>query len=477
VPNRVVALLLVLGTIGAGCLPAASPTLPPRPSTPARLVLHELQPRQPDGSRPDGARLQAIDPDTLEDLPDLPPLEVPACSSGLSVQPAGQVGAVVLAAGGGPACAQAPSAAVRLLDLRAWTWGADLALPSDAAEPLRLDGPLAWSPDSRWLYLLTATTGEPATRQLWRLDSTASSPPVHVGIDFIPERIDPAPNGSAIFVLGGRSQDGSRAGAAVAGSAFVAIYDPQTLAERLRVPLSGLKLGLPDQPVGSLRPAVAMAPDGSRYYVAHADRPVLDVVDVRAPRLERLERSIALRSANDTMRIAGASAGAWLRASPDGAHLYVWQLASAPEDDLGLQQVDVGSWRVQTLDPIAARLGASLDGQWLFRLDPSYAQRPGVQRARDPAGARLSVLDASGGDEVAVLERDRFSLVVGQYGPQRLYTVEVEPAAPTEADASQDSRRARPAMALVAFAVGSWRELARRSLDGRSWPVTTQAVW
>ena len=475
-PHRLVALLLVLGTITAGCLPAATATLPPRPSTAARLVLHELQPRQPDGSRPAGARLQAIDPDTLEDLPDLPPLEAPACSSGLSVQPAGQLGAIVLGAGGGPACAQAPSAAVRLLDLRAWTWGADLALPAEATAPLRLDAPLAWSPDSRWIYLLTATTSAPETRQLWRLDSTASSPPTHISIDFIPQRIDPAPNGSAILVLGGRSQDGSRAGAAVAGSAFVAIYDPQTLGERLRVPLSGLDLGLPDQPVGSLRPAVAMAPDGSRYYVAHADRPVLDVVDVRAPHLERLERSIALRS-SDAMRIAGASAAAWLHASPDGAHLYVWQLASAPEDDLGLQQVDVGSWRIQTLDPIAARLGSSLDGQWLFRLDPSYAQRPGVQRARDPSGARLSVLDAAGRDEVAVLERDRFSFILGQYGPARLYTVEVDPTARGEADGSQDGRRARPATSLVAFAVGSWQELARRGLDSPSWPVTIQPVW
>jgi hypothetical protein len=237
------------------------------------------------------------------------------------------------------------------------------------------------------------------------------------------------------------------------------------------VPLSGLDLGTAGQSFGSLRPGVTLAPDGSRYYVAHADRAVLDVVDIRAPRLERLERSVSLLDGPTDL----SSPAAWLRAGADGAHLYVWHATAEPDDDVGLQMVDVGTWRVQTVDPIAIRLGPSLDGQWLFRLDPAFAQRPGAQRSRDPSGARLSVLDASGRDEVAVLAQDRFTFAIGQYSPRRLYVLELDP--PQPAADGQGQRRGRPPTTLVAFASGSWGELARRPLDTPGWLVTTEGVW
>ena len=192
------------------------------------------------------------------------------------------------------------------------------------------------------------------------------------------------------------------------------------------MPLSGLSLGMPDGLTGSLSPGVAVARDGSRYFVVHADRPVLDVVDTRAPRLERLERKRVV----DGPTTSGTRE-AWLGVSADGTHLFTWRRAESPADDLGLQVVDVGTWRVQTVDAIAERMGSSLDGHWLFQLDPPAAIRPGVppppQRGpRSRTGARLSVLDAATRTEVAVLADDQFFFSAGQYGADRFYVTQAD---------------------------------------------------
>jgi hypothetical protein len=290
------------------------------------------------------------------------------------------------------------------------------------------------------------------------IDSSLASAPTSVRLDFVPERLDLAPTGSAVFVLGGRSADNTRATAAVPASGFLAVYDPLSLVERIRVPLSGLDIGQADQAPGSLWPGVAIAPDGSRYYVAHADRPLLDVVDVRAPRFERLERSISLR---DVPPATGTSS-AWLSASADGAHLYVRQPAGDPRDDLGLQMVDVGSWRVRTVDPVAVRLASSPDGRWLFRLDPPLSQRVGAQRSRDPTGARLSVLDSSTLSEHVVLDQDHFAFNVAQYGTDHVYVLDRQPG--------------RSAM-LIAYASATWQPIAWREMDAPGWLVTAQSAW
>jgi hypothetical protein len=318
---------------------------------------------------------------------------------------------------------------------------------------------IAWSADGRAMYVITSTPA-PEERRLWLVDTSGATPPVSVRLDFVPVRVDAAPNGSAIFLLGGQSSESGT----IPGSGFLAIYDPKTLAERVRVPLSGLNIGPPSARGAPLQPAVALAPDGSRYYVAHADRPVIDVVDIRAPRLERLERTISLR---DTPSQTGSSQ-AWLGVSPDGAHLFTWRHVDSPDDDLGLQVIDVHTWQVQTLDPIATRIGSSLNGQWLFELDPPAISRPGAaprqQRGpRDFSGARLSVLDAATRTEVAVLERDEFSFGVGQYGPDRLYVMQF---------GGRDA-----AGTLIAYDTASWSQIARRPLETPGWLATTSPLW
>ncbi|MBV9169052.1 MAG: hypothetical protein JOZ81_03065 [Chloroflexi bacterium] len=453
---RFLVLAALLTLVSTACLGSTTTRVPAR-VPPSRLVLQTFVPRQQDAPR--RSTLTAIDPDTLEDAPEVPALDVVPCSSGFRVQPTGQLLASVAGATGAGACADAPTAAVRLLDLTAWTWRDDIALPTGGStlRPDALQGPaLAWSPDGRWLYLIT--TDETEQRQLWLIDtSSRGATPLSVRLDFVPERLDVAPNGSSVFVLGGRSADNTRESMAVPGSGFVAIYDPLSLTERIRVPLSGLDIGQADQAPGSVWPGVAMAPDGSRYYVVHGDRPLVDVVDVRAPHFERLERSISLR---ETAPATGTSS-AWLAASPDGARLYVWQPTAEPSDDLGLQMVDVGTWHVETVDPIATRLGSSAQGPWLFRLDPPLSQRPGAQRSRDPTGARLSVLDSKTLTEQAVLDQDHFAFNLSQYA-DRTYVIDRQPGRST---------------LLTEFANGSWASVTQRELTAPGWLITAQSVW
>jgi len=452
------------------CLPGTGPgAQTPKAPQAARLVLGSIE------TNPRGTLLRAVDPDTLADVPGLDPLELPACSSSLKVQPAGGLAVAVIGAfEDAQRCPDAPGATLRVLDLNTWTWKPDIPLPATASadDPLRLDAtnpaPIAWSADGRSVYALTTTPSE--QRRLWLVDLGGASQPMSVAIDFVPARLDIAPNGSAVFVLGGQAAGNSRQGAVVAGSAFVAIYDPRTLVERVRVPLSGLSLGLQDAPTGSLSPGVAVAPDGSRYFVVHADRPVLDVVDTRAPRLERLERSVSLRDGPSTL----GTRSAWLGVSPDGSRLYTWRRAETPADDLGLQVVDVGTWRVQTIDAVAERMGSSSDGRWLFELDPPDFLRAGIpppqQRGpRDRTGARLSVLDAVTRTEVAVLAGDQTFFSAGLYGADRFYV--------TEVTRGQRGADGTPVATTVAYDATSWHEIARRSLDMPSTLLSLSLPW
>lgn len=115
-------LLLLIG----GCASAAQQTAPKQTAKSARLILASLTPERT------ATRLQAIDPDTLADDASLEPRELSRCASSLVVQPGGKLAVAVSgAATWSRQCADAPSAAVNLLDLQAWTWHTPLQLPSD----------------------------------------------------------------------------------------------------------------------------------------------------------------------------------------------------------------------------------------------------------------------------------------------------------------------------------------------------------
>jgi DNA-binding beta-propeller fold protein YncE len=444
-----------------GCACASAQTAEPKlvQHAAARLVLQTYSYQQRGGML-----LQPIDPDTLADDPTVEPLDIPGCATGLVVDPSGRYAVAATGATGWRDCGDASSAAVQVLDLRAWSWRAPIAL----ADPhtLRLDAsdrwPLAWSADGDAVYTLTVPSTPPEQRKLWRLDPTGARAPQALTIDYVPQRLDVAPNGSALFVLGGQSQGNSRQGAAVPGSAFVAIYDPKTLVERVRVPLSGLNLGAPENAPGTLIPGVAVAPDGSRYYVAHADRPALDVVDTRAPKLERLERRLSLREAPSST----GTRAAWLGVSRDGSRLFAWRRAESIGDELGLQMIDTRTWQVVTIDAIAQRMGWSVDGRFAFALDPPASLRPGATRPdnrgpRDATGARLSVLDATGHTELALLSNDYAPVGVSQFGADRVLVSHFE----------------RHFTSIQVFDTRTWTEVARRQIDTLGQLAGARSVW
>ena len=61
----------------------------PKPARAARLVLGSVDANQ------GGMMLRPVDPDTLADVPGVDPLELPPCSSGLKMQPAGALAVAV----------------------------------------------------------------------------------------------------------------------------------------------------------------------------------------------------------------------------------------------------------------------------------------------------------------------------------------------------------------------------------------------
>jgi hypothetical protein len=282
---------------------------------------------------------------------------------------------------------------------------------------------------------------------LWRFDVAGGSAPASIALDTVPVRLDIAPNGTGVYVLGGlQREDRSMIG----GTTLLTVYDPSTLAVRTRIPLPGAKVVLPNRETPPLLPAVALAPDGSRYYIAHADEPVLEVVDMRAPKLERWERSVSLRSTPSEQ----ASTSVWLAISPDGAHLRTWRSASDWTDDTGLQVIDTHTWQATTVDAIAMRLWGTLDGDWWVRLDPPTARFG--RDWRNAEGAHLSVVDARTSQEAATLLENARPLNIGQYGDERLYV-----------------QAGRPST-VTAYEVGTWRELAQRE---NAWLITSSALW
>lgn len=418
-----VALLLVLS--------AACQAAPPEPR-PARAQAARLVMASGDGN---ALHLRAIDPNTLEDAP-VAALDLPRCTRALEVQPQGALLAAITLE---PACDETGQPVLRILDLESWQWRSEVPLALDEPSQPRAASMLAWSADGAWLYALVPTQSE--QRRLWRIDVSGANAPISVPIEGSPRRLDSARNGTGVFVLSVLTRDNQ----VVAGSTLLNIYDASTLAVRTHVPLPNVRI------FGRQPPAVALAPDGSRYYVAHADEPVLDVVDLRAPKLERFERSVALRSTPSL----SASRGAWLSISADGRQLRTWRSAADPVDQVGLQTIDTRTWQVTTVDAVAMRLWTTLDGQWQVRLDPPPTRA--VREGRRSTLYRLSVADPSGREASALLQ-DQALYGIGQYGADRLLVEFGEP------------------WTIVAYDVGTWREVARRDVPRGAWLVTQSAL-
>jgi hypothetical protein len=124
---------------------------------------------------------------------------------------------------------------------------------------------------------------------------------------------------------------------------------------------------------------------------------------------------------------------------------------------LPLQVIEVGRWAARTFDPGAASLIFGPNDGRVYLIDPGSSGPGSVGapwNAWDAPGSGLRVLDAAGA--ATTLVRGQYPLQVVPVGPDRLYVV-LPGAAPV------------PPADLVAYDVGTWGEVARRTWRAPLW--------
>ncbi len=503
-----------LGTIGAGfaaltvalsgCGPATSGQ--PAPQDLAPLVL--VAPGR-DGASP--AQLRQVDRTTLQPIEGATPLDLPACTEPELPRGSSSLAVAVLdsAPGSTGQCRGTGTVSLRFLDMARFQWGAEVRLDdgggsvSMAWSPL-VSEPLAVSPDGKRLYAVTiaragrgtaADPAQPAVARLWIVDTSGRVAPTSVVLPYQPWRLDVAPDGTAVYVLGQNAAPGADPVRGpflpTSGAPFLAVLDPSKGTEWSRVGLPTQKAGYvptTQRPQGFrgffggsavYTPGIGLAPDGTRYFAAHADESALDVVDTRALKLERLERTIRVEvpvpdplagSPAGTSPGSGVTLGstsAWTLVSPDGSKLYTRRDGY----QAGIVEVDTRTWAARPFDATAQRAAFSPDGTWMYLYDAPTADRgPSAARqrrdVREAAGARLRVLNAATGQTLGTLVQDKTVLQMVPRGTDRLYVVVP----------SQEPGAAVSDVDVLAYEVGTWRELGRTSeggytpLVGTSWP-------
>jgi hypothetical protein len=417
------------------------------------------------GGSPPNLVLTAIDRETLSDVVGTSLLELPPCTAGPIVSRAGD--RVVVIENGmwvpGPMCPERSQLKLRVLDVATWSWEREFELAAPADRVLELawtvgEPPVVWSADGARLYVFTASRrrdwaigaqSPDEVRQLWMADVQSGGAPIPVTLDAAPWRVTLAPSGLALYVLGYNTLGPSRWGYLDPGSTVLSILDPATGSTRTRIPLPGVKvarsLAGPPSPAGAYSPGVAVAPNGRYYYVAHADEPIVEVVDVFASGFERVERAITTEpdSAHE------ASSVSWLSLSPDGQRLFASRGQPPPlaVSRQPMQVVDTHTWAVAPFHPAADYVQFSPNGAWLYT-----------------AGAGLRVLEAPSGRQIAMLAADQPVLQIMPSRTNRLLYLVVGHAA----DAGQLAPPIafdgplRSGVELVAYEVETWQERARR---------------
>jgi hypothetical protein len=157
---------------------------------------------------------------------------------------------------------------------------------------------------------------------------------------------------------------------------------------------------------------------------------------------------------------------AWAAISPDSRRVYVRRQRWTQDGFAGLplQVIEVGRWAAETFDPGAASLAFGPNNGRVYLIDPG-SSGPGPVgapwNAWDAPGSGLRVLDAAGA--ATTLIRGQYPLQVAPVGPDRLYVV-----LPGADWSKLQTLAARPGPTdhvaeLVAYDVGTWHEVARRS--------------
>lgn len=448
------------------------------PVVPAQLIMQDSM----DSTRPwAGTLARPVDPDTLVDLPGIEPVDLSQFGAhALSPDGTRLIGVVSAGDARGTPCNDgAPSGRsdLRIFNLETWQWEHCLGFPSFSASLSLSFSWLLWSSDGTLIYALTTDDSRSAEggkadgteiHRLWIIDPSGAAEPQSVPISFAVGGMFTAPDGEDLYLFGYPLDENERAWM-LGGPARLVALDAHTGQERARIELPDVTIGQTreiDTAGQSVyqhyRPGFAMAPGGDRFYIAHADQPRVDVIDLASM---RIERSVSLEepaSVVDSLlgiivqpaAAKGSSDGERsIVVSPDGSTIYVTGVTGDETEwsPVGVIAVDISTWTFRRIDSTATQIQISPDGRWLYAVDRMHLQYAA------PVDGRLRVLDADSGEEVKRLVDGAYVMQVAMYGIDHLYVTTPTELYHTTAPYPEGEQLVR----VTAYAVGTWTELAQ----------------
>jgi WD40 repeat protein len=287
-------------------------------------------------------------------------------------------------------------------------------------------GTFIWSADSTRLYWFRSQNFTKA--QLWSLDvETLEGGPLAT----VASWADPllSPDGRLIYLFGGSCCSSNSS-----VTPFVFAIDTTTgeTVDRAELPglIFGSRPGATDESLITLKPGVAITPDGARIYIAHADSERVTAIDTnplrpQPPEVVQRPQPLAGRLASWLLDqfVTRAEAKPMphtriARTSNDGRLLYVTGDDYTPcpnnpytscisGEPFGLQLIDLESMQLIRHEPGIERFLLTPNGRWLIGVgDITYWSNDEQRTITDALG--LKVLDATTGQLAAHLEPGAF---------------------------------------------------------------------
>ncbi len=417
------AFLLLVGVITA-C--GSEGTARPTPASTPEAEVNPLAAGQPLLLDWASATLRPVDPATAQDLPDYEPFDMGHWATSL-VSPDGQMLSAVIGR-----TQEASSGSLHFFDLEAWRETFRLDEPTGSIHPF------AWSPDSAQLFAV-------AEKQLWVVDVREQNARPLAHFDFWTNGLDVSPDGKTLYLFAFDQSDPTAF--MVRGDPFLVAVDADTGEIRGRATLPGVLVGQrheegPDGEFYAIySPALAMSPDGTRYYVVHPDTDRVTIVNLENmtvdPSLEVAKRKSLLgRLASGVLGLlvssaeakGGLNASKQALVSPDGRWLYITGVEDAAPDippngrkPLGLKVVDTQTMDVVYEEDGIGSIALSPDGRWLFGTGWAYEYTQvsaNEYMTDDYQGWGLKVIDARSPQLVDHIKPDGIyqQMVVGDDG-------------------------------------------------------------
>ena len=300
--------------------------------------------------------LRAVDPASLVDLEEFPPIVLGKQAQG-AISPDGRTFAVVVA--------NISAERVVLYDLERWEVRSELGCVFDQ-RGCQGTNTVQWGPDGKLLYFTSSSN----PKRLIAVDVETGDVRHSYNLPFSSQTVFPSPDSRLIYVFGSAAPD--RSADPVEIRADVAALDSATgeIVWSLELP-SVLTAGPDAEGSGHLffTPAAAMSPDGTSLYVAHADELKVTVVDLAAMTVSQTH-TIETPSGDERPHMSGGvAASRRLVVSPDGKRLYLtdWGEISIQSEADRVLLVDTESLEVRdVLTPSGAYIAFGPLGKYTY---------------------------------------------------------------------------------------------------------------